>query len=773
MKFNPTLSMIFLFILVACAPAVPVPTTTPAPTVTPLPSSTPTPTPIPQIDSIVQSNTFLFPCPEKVAAAPIPVKGGSAIVLRGKFKQMGIVAEYAGQTTVCAMIPLRDVDVQADTLPELSDAIFPSVKYGNALEEITPENAQYMGEVFSLGRGAIKKIAFSPDGKFLAITTDFGVYLYDTSTYEQVNFIDTPAEFFGFSPDGKLLYTASDKYEDRKTIREWRLEDGILNFEIKLLVPTIRSFVVSPDGKNFLTSGDTGVILWKADSGRQIKKLTGDSEASLARFSHDREFVAVGLTGKVQMYEASGALKWERDIVYKNKNITSSVSTEDLIFSPDDQIITVIGAGHYAPQNSYQVADGADINKYYGSSFAYSPDGQLLARNGCSVVCISITDTEFKHVANLDDLGWPSDSNWIPATGDLLDLSFAPDGKILASASADGSVQVWEMETYSLKAIVKGFSKRVVNLDVSLDGSTIAYSESEADEMGGSGVNIILRDVWEQTSTVLPEDLYGAVFDIVYFPNDQFLATSVSAEDWTKVQGITYLWSTSTNEIAETYIRSSYTGGHISVSNDNSTMVTSVGPNANSVFVWKVNRPQEPVAQQSISLPTTDFENAISPDGGLLAFEDLIVRGTESEYKLKLYDVANKKELNAIPFPFGTGSFAFLPDSSKLVFVFTDWNAGREEIQFWDTTNWSKISGSKQDLGWNYKNIAISPDGRLLALTTWANGIKIFKISGNVSLLTTLTGHAKQINKIAFSQNGRFLVSGGEDGTIKMWAVMP
>jgi WD40 repeat protein len=37
--------------------------------------------------------------------------------------------------------------------------------------------------------------------------------------------------------------------------------------------------------------------------------------------------------------------------------------------------------------------------------------------------------------------------------------------------------------------------------------------------------------------------------------------------------------------------------------------------------------------------------------------------------------------------------------------------------------------------------------------------------------MTTLTGHSNSVTSLAFSADGKFLVSGGEDNLIKIWQV--
>ncbi|MBI4585512.1 MAG: hypothetical protein HY717_15975 [Planctomycetes bacterium] len=66
--------------------------------------------------------------------------------------------------------------------------------------------------------------------------------------------------------------------------------------------------------------------------------------------------------------------------------------------------------------------------------------------------------------------------------------------------------------------------------------------------------------------------------------------------------------------------------------------------------------------------------------------------------------------------------------------------------------------------------VAFSPDGLLLASTSFDKTAKLWKASDG-ALAATLAGHTGKVLCIAFSPDGRTLVTGADDKTLKLWPV--
>src|SRR5262249_17788699 len=92
---------------------------------------------------------------------------------------------------------------------------------------ITPGNAGQVVELARFGNGRIRRdVAWSPDGKTIALAGSIGVWLYDATDFSQPGrLLEVHTGFVlgvAFSPDGKTLASGS---EDGK-VRLWDIGTG-------------------------------------------------------------------------------------------------------------------------------------------------------------------------------------------------------------------------------------------------------------------------------------------------------------------------------------------------------------------------------------------------------------------------------------------------------------------------------------------------------------------------------------------------------------------
>ncbi len=119
---------------------------------------------------------------------------------------------------------------------------------------------------------------------------------------------------------------------------------------------------------------------------------------------------------------------------------------------------------------------------------------------------------------------------------------------------------------------------------------------------------------------------------------------------------------------------------------------------------------------------------------------------------------------------------AFSPDSRKLATV-----AGDRTARVWDLATGARLLTLKEGQLTDLKDVAFSPDGAHLAVTGWDNtvhqqhSVRLLALVDG-TLVRSLRGHwggQGGINSVAFSRDGRFVVTAANDQTARIWNVEP
>ena len=133
------------------------------------------------------------------------------------------------------------------------------------------------GATVRLGKGYIGDIAFSPGGRYLAVASGIGVWIYEVATSRALMLIPTASlvNSVSFSPDGATLAAG---LED-STVRLWDVATGEPIATLEGHADGVRSVSFSPDGATLAsTSWDFTVRLWDVATGEPIATLEGHAD---------------------------------------------------------------------------------------------------------------------------------------------------------------------------------------------------------------------------------------------------------------------------------------------------------------------------------------------------------------------------------------------------------------------------------------------------------------------------------------------------------------
>lgn len=131
-------------------------------------------------------------------------------------------------------------------------------------------------------------LAWSPDDKLLAVTTNTGLYVYDAHTFEQL------ASFPGLS--GSTVTFASEYMSaiNSDGMYVWSLKDYSLLFQEKSTDPIqFQSISISPNGQWLVTGEQKQLRLWKLPSGEVVAKLPVDGFVSNLAFTAEKTLIVI------------------------------------------------------------------------------------------------------------------------------------------------------------------------------------------------------------------------------------------------------------------------------------------------------------------------------------------------------------------------------------------------------------------------------------------------------------------------------------------------
>jgi sugar lactone lactonase YvrE len=290
------------------------------------------------------------------------------------------------------------------------------------------------GAVFQLRLPETEKsrpsaVAFSSDGKLLAVASGSQIGLYDAATGKEIRQLkghqDT-VNAIAFAPGGKSLASASAD----KSVRLWDVASGR---ELQRVdgQGNVLAVAFAPDGKSLAWAGEDKLVnLTDPATGRELARCPGHTStiAALA-FSLDGKLLASGGKDRVIRLWNPATGKEVRSIRGHYNRING------LVFSPDGQ--TLFSASMDSSIRLWEVATGNQVAQLGGwagevKALALSPDGKTLASLGRDY---KVRQWELLTFKERRILRWEGN--------DFASLTLSPDSKLLASGGT-GTTVVWD-----------------------------------------------------------------------------------------------------------------------------------------------------------------------------------------------------------------------------------------------------------------------------------------------------------------------------------------
>jgi WD40 repeat protein len=294
----------------------------------------------------------------------------------------------------------------------------------------------------------------------------------------------------------------------------------------------------------------------------------------------------------------------------------------------------------------------------------------------------------------------------------VLNIAWSPDGKKIASASADKTVQIWNATSKTPILVYRNHTKPVSALAWSPDGSRI---------VSGSWDTTV--QVWNVQSGRKFSTYRGysrEVSTVAWSPDGKYIASGS--------------WDTTIQvRQAESGSRLFTYQGHTGPVHTVVWSPTSASPSLEGG--WRI-------ASASGDTVNTDVDNTVHIWSALTGSNPLIYR--DHFYFVK--------------------AVAWSPDGKKIASASADTN-----VQVWNVATGSNILTYREHSS-KVNAVAWSPDGKRIASASDDRTVQIWEATTGETIFT-YRGHSKEVSSVVWSPNGRRIASAGYDATVQVWYV--
>lgn len=589
---------------------------------------------------------------------------------------------------------------------------------------LNKDNLNQVELLAMLGDGVVRDLAWSPDGKNLALCTMLGVDIFSINPFEKSQQLNQsiPCKAIDWSQTNQFIAIAIPEGE----IQLWDTNQWALSNTVESQFDDIHDIALSPSGKNLAIGSKQG----------EVKIMKVSSSAS----NEEDRLVSSHVYGKV-------LVAWSPD---ETSLVSANEDGRLVIWDAQNGELIILLDGHDAPINgmawspdSKTLASSSqdyqiklwDIQKK-SASYAFAGTGPLvwnpdkdvlyfnhegtlssqaiiknsqakaLASEPIYAILLSLS-ADTKHLALINEHGFlliidsqtgKTEEVYTQYSLPITDIATSPDSSQYASLSADGTLSLWNSKTGEQIHRLDGKAISATQLAWSPDGKFLAFE----------GDNGQLRLFELESQSVVHDfkpEFPANIGSIAWSPDSQVVSIG-------QTSGNISMWDIKTATEIPAFQTHADTVGALAWHPQNNQFTA--GDDLGIIRVWEPS--ERRVLKRLESHAASIFDIAYAPDGGLLA--------TAS-----------------------ADGFIFL------------WDANRMEILH-------KLDAS----GCQVNRIAWAGSGDFLASVDSCGNLRIWDPQTGQAL-HTLKDNDKPLYGLSLTANGQTILTSGLDGVIRVWGI--
>ena len=520
----------------------------------------------------------------------------------------------------------------------------------------------------------------------------------------------------GITADGKKAVSGGND----KMLRVWNLETGE-SHTLEGHGGAINSVGITADGKKAVSGGNDKMLrVWNLETGEShTLEGHGGNSNSVCVSPNGRRIVSVSDDSTIRVWVLENS--W-----FRLRHEKRTITIKDVSITPDG--FTSVSCGNGALQ-LWNLENGTCLK-----TLLLKGDSSFMESVLKFSISLDMGEEPIEIVENRDY---------------FTSVGVSADGKIGVSGTRYAGLCLWDLESGKLIRQFYGHTDTVRSVSLSANGKM----------MISASMDNSLR-VWNVESGLsIPENTaHNYRVESICLTNDGDKAVSASYDGYFNV------WDIESGDAVSSFQGHKNEVNALCITPDDKKVVS--GSSDGSVKVWKLDDVSSiggnnlftfkglvyPVTSLTV---TSDGNRVVSACGKNPS--DLF----DPQSIVRLWDVKKGKYRSILEGHKNYVTAVSITSDGRLAV-----SGSYNELLLWDLETGKCIRAFESNTGW-ISSTCITPDSEKV-ISSGGNIIHVWDIESGICLLT-LKGHASTITAIKVTPDGRHLVSGSQDGTVKIW----